>query len=31
MTSTPEELGAYIARDYERVGNAVKRAGIALD
>jgi len=31
MTSTPEELAAYIARDYERVGKAVKTAGITLE
>lgn len=31
MTNTPEELGAYIARDYDRVGKAVKAAGLKLD
>jgi tripartite-type tricarboxylate transporter receptor subunit TctC len=31
LTTTPEELAAYIARDYERVGKAVKTAGITLD
>lgn len=31
MTNTPEELAAYIARDYERVGKAVKATGLRLD
>jgi tripartite-type tricarboxylate transporter receptor subunit TctC len=31
MTNSPEELAAYIARDYERVGKAVKTAGVRLD
>lgn len=31
LTTTPEELSAYIARDYDRVGKAVKTAGITLD
>jgi tripartite-type tricarboxylate transporter receptor subunit TctC len=31
LTTTPEELGAYTARDHDRVGKAVKASGITLD
>jgi tripartite-type tricarboxylate transporter receptor subunit TctC len=31
LTTTPEELTAYITRDYERVGKAVKTTGLTLD
>ena len=31
LTTTPEELAAYIARDFDRVAKAVKTAGITLD
>ena len=30
-TNTPEEFAAYIERDFERVGKAVKAAGLTLD
>jgi tripartite-type tricarboxylate transporter receptor subunit TctC len=30
-TNTPEEFGAYIERDFQRVGKAVKAAGLQLD
>jgi tripartite-type tricarboxylate transporter receptor subunit TctC len=30
-TTTPEEFAAYIERDFERVGKAVKAAGLKLD